>query len=71
MKKKINLLNLSKNELNAMKAGAEVACGCLYSIDDYDLLDEYVGYPSLEDNQEANGAGGGSATSCYFFHIVQ
>ena len=62
MKKKVNLLSLSKNELKNAKAGEAGVCycGCLYAGEQDGDGDDYYGGSSIEDNGEANGGESGS-----------
>jgi len=70
MKKKMNLLSMSKNELKDVNAGAEAAswcyCGCFYSdIPGEGLGGDYYGGSSIADNGYANQTRYGGY---YFIH---
>ncbi len=60
MKKKINLLSLSKNELKNLKGSSAGGCycGCYYEGRKECACDDYHGGSSTEDNDSANTAGG-------------
>ena len=60
MRKKVNLLSLSKNELKNVKGAAAAACeghGCHCNYDGTHG-DDYYGGSSSDDNHDANAAAG-------------
>jgi len=60
MRKKMNLLSMSKNELKNVKGAAATwcGCGCLYAGEKEDADDDYYGGSSTSANGSANAAEG-------------